>query len=142
MFQVSSFEKLVVKTFCCFLPLPLCKFWAKAWWPQQEKCYIPITHMHRLAVYVKKGFPFAWGLSLENSTDSYWCFRLALLHSVSYSCSPIDHLLRLYTQLFQMTNNLTQTDNFPTRIPDCESQSPALLDLLLFSDASICSFPH
>ena len=29
--------------------------------------------------------------------------------------------------------------NFPTRIPDCDSDSPALLDLFLFFDASICS---
>ena len=29
--------------------------------------------------------------------------------------------------------------NFPTRIPDCDSHSPALLDLFLSSDASICS---
>ena len=28
---------------------------------------------------------------------------------------------------------------FPTRIPDCDSQSPALLDLFISSDASICS---
>ena len=28
--------------------------------------------------------------------------------------------------------------NFPTRIPDCDFNSPALLDLFL-SDASICS---
>ena len=42
------------------------------------------THMHDLAVYVKEGFPFARDLSLENSADSYLCFRLALLHSVSY----------------------------------------------------------
>ena len=52
--------------------------------------YLPLirkdssTHMHGLAVYVKEGFPFAWGLSLENSEDSYLCFRFALLHSVSY----------------------------------------------------------
>ena len=52
--------------------------------------YLPLirkdssTHMHGLAVYVKEGLPFAWDLSLENSTDSYLCFRLALLHSVSY----------------------------------------------------------
>ena len=52
--------------------------------------YLPLirkdssTHMHGLAVYVKEGFPFAWDLSLENSADSYLCFRLALLHSVSY----------------------------------------------------------
>ena len=28
---------------------------------------------------------------------------------------------------------------FLSRIPDCDSHSPALLDLFLFSDASICS---
>ena len=39
--------------------------------------------------------------------------------------------------LSQMT--LNQMVNFPTRIPDCDSHSPALLDLFLSSDASICS---
>ena len=29
--------------------------------------------------------------------------------------------------------------NFPTRFPDCDSHSPAFLDLLLSSDDSICS---
>ena len=42
------------------------------------------THMHGLAVYVKEGLPFTQDLSLENSADFYLCFRLALLHSVSY----------------------------------------------------------
>ena len=40
--------------------------------------------MHGFAVYVKEGLPFAWDLSPENSADSYLCFQLALLHSVSY----------------------------------------------------------
>ena len=54
------------------------------------KGYLPLirkdssTQMHSLAVYIKKGLPFAWDLSLENSADSYLCFRLALLQSVSY----------------------------------------------------------
>ena len=42
------------------------------------------THIHGLAVCVKEGLPFARGLSLENSADSCLCFRLALLHLVSY----------------------------------------------------------
>ena len=52
--------------------------------------YLPLirkdssTHMHGLAVYVKEGLVFPWDLSLEKSADSYLCFRLALLHSVSY----------------------------------------------------------
>ena len=33
---------------------------------------------------MKEGLPFAQELSLENSADSYICFRLALLDSVSY----------------------------------------------------------
>ena len=51
-------------------------------------CEVPLiqkkssTHMHGLAVYVKEGLPFAWDLSLECPADL--CFRLALLHSVSY----------------------------------------------------------
>ena len=54
------------------------------------KGYLPLirkdssTHMHGLAVYVKEGLPFEQDLSLENSPDSYLCFRLALLRSVSY----------------------------------------------------------
>ena len=32
------------------------------------------TQMDGLAVYVKEELPFAWGLSLENSADSYLCF--------------------------------------------------------------------
>ena len=40
---------------------------------------------------------------------------------------------------FSISNELTQIVNFPTRIPDCDSHSPALLDLFLSSDASICS---
>ena len=43
-----------------------------------------IIHMPVLAVYVNEGLCFAQDLSLENSADSYLCFWLALLHSVSY----------------------------------------------------------
>ena len=39
---------------------------------------------------------------------------------------------------FYISNDLTQMVNFPTRIPVCDSQCPALLDLFI-SDASICS---
>ena len=52
--------------------------------------YLPLirkdsmTHMHVLAVYVKEGLRSAQDLSLENSADSYLCFQLALLYSVSY----------------------------------------------------------
>ena len=54
------------------------------------KGYLPlvqknsVTHVHGLAVYMKERLPFAEDLSLENSADSYLCFQLALLHSVSF----------------------------------------------------------
>ena len=40
---------------------------------------------------------------------------------------------------FSISKDLTQIVNFPTQISDCDSHSPALLDLFLSSDASICS---
>ena len=38
-----------------------------------------------------------------------------------------------------ISNELIQMVSSPTRIPDCDSHSPALLDLFLSFDASICS---
>ena len=156
--------------------------------------YLPLirkdsnTHMHGLAVFVKQGLPFGRDLSLENSADSYLCFRLALLHSVSYffflyrspssalctvfDCisSKIDEALSINLSAkvfvfgdfnvhhkdwltysggrdqpgelcynFFISNDLIQMVNFSTRIPDCDSHSPALLNLFLSSNASICS---
>ena len=108
-----------------------------------------ITHMHGLAVYVKEERRFAQDLSLENSVDS--CLRLALLHSVSYFFflyqSPFSSLCTVFDStssnihevLFFISNDLTQIVNFPTQILDFDSHRPALLDLFLSSDASICS---
>ena len=156
--------------------------------------YLPLmqkvstTDMHGVAVHVKEGLSFAQDLSPENSTDSYLCFRLALLHSLSYFfflyqspslalctvfdsiSSNIDEVLSINPSAnvfvfgdfnvhhkdwltysggtdrpgelcynFSISNDLTQMVNFPTRIPDCDSHSPALLDLFISSDTSICS---
>ena len=144
--------------------------------------------MHGLAVYLKEGLPFTRDLSLENFADSYLCFWLALLHSVSYFfffyqspslslcmvfysiSSCIDAILSINPSAnvfvigdfsvnhkdwltysgrtdrlaelcynFSISDELTQMVNFPTRILDCESHSPALLDLFISCDASICS---
>ena len=71
--------------------------------------YLPLirkdssTHMHGLAVYVKEGLPFAWDLSLENSADSYLCFRLTYVYCFTQcltSFSSIDYLLRRYARFF------------------------------------------
>ena len=40
---------------------------------------------------------------------------------------------------FSISNDLTQMVNSPTQIPDCDSHSPALFNLFISSDASICS---
>ena len=123
-------------------------------------------------------------LSLENSADSYLCFRLTLLPSVSSIhlaslfllypspssslctvfdsiSSNIDEVLSIipsavfvfrdfnvnYKDLltysgktdqpgevcynFSISNDLIQMVNFPSRIRDCNSHGPALLDLFL-----------
>ena len=144
--------------------------------------------MHGLTVYVKEGLSFKWDLSPENSADSYLCFRLVLLYSLSHFfflfrspslslcavfgsvSSNIDEVLLINPSAnvfvfgdfnvhhkdwltysggtdrpgelcynFSISNDLTQMVNFPTRIPDCDSHSPALLDLFISSEASICS---
>ena len=93
------------------------------------------SHMHGLAVYVKEGLLFPWDLSLESSADSYLGFRLNLLHSMSYFFflyrSPS---LSLCTVFDSVSSNVDEV-----RIPVCDSHSPALLDLCLSSDASVCS---
>ena len=141
--------------------------------------------MHGLGIDVKEVLPFARDIFLENSTDSYLCFQLYLLHSLSYFfflyqslswylctisdsiSSNIDEVLSINLKLmclfdynihhkdwltysggtdrsgelcynFSISNDLTQMDNFPTWIPDCDSHSPALLDFFLSSDTSIC----
>ena len=62
------------------------------------------THMHSLAVYVKEGVSFARDLSVENSADSYLCFELVLLHSVSYFLflcwSPSLSLCRVFDSIW------------------------------------------
>ena len=40
---------------------------------------------------------------------------------------------------FSISDDLTQMVNFPTQVPDCDSHNPALLDLFISSDVSICS---
>ena len=40
---------------------------------------------------------------------------------------------------FSISNNLVQMVNFPTQILDCDPQIPALSDLFISSDTSICS---
>ena len=41
--------------------------------------------------------------------------------------------------IFTISNDLTQMINSPTWITDCDSHSPAFLDLFISSDTSICS---
>ena len=41
--------------------------------------------------------------------------------------------------ILSISNDITQMVNIPTRIPNCDSHSSALLDLFISSDASICS---
>ena len=40
---------------------------------------------------------------------------------------------------FSISNDFTQMVNFPTQTPDCDSHSPALLDLFISSNTSIFS---
>ena len=154
--------------------------WLNWFWQFFVTGYLPLirkdssTHMHDLAVYVKEGLPFAQDLSLENSADSYLCFRLALLHSVSYFFflyrSPSSSLCTVFDSISSNIDEVLSinpsanvfvfgdfnvhhkdwltysggTDRSGKR-PYSDGQlsyldlSPALLDLFISSNASICS---
>ena len=53
----------------------------------------------------RKDLLFAWGLSLENSTDSYLCFWLALLHLVSYFFSLYISLSLSLSMVFDLISS-------------------------------------
>ena len=126
--------------------------------------YIPkefFIHMHGLAVDVKEGLPFAWYLSLENSTDCYLCFQLALLHSVSYFffiywspsflCNVFDSISSNIDEVLSInpSTNTFVFEDFNTHYKDWLTysdgtdrpveNSPALLVLFLSSGVGICS---
>ena len=67
------------------------------------------------------------------------CFSLETLTSTVRTGLPtLVELIDLVSSVI-ISNDLTQMVNFLTRIPDCDSHSPALLDLLFSPEASICS---
>ena len=107
--------------------------------------YLPLIrkdssiHMHGLAAYVK-GLPFARDLSLENFADSYLCFRVALLHSVSYFfflyrspfsslCMAFDFILSNMNEFFSInpSTNMFVFRDFNVHHKESEkSESPFL----------------
>ena len=67
------------------------------------------------------------------------CLSLETLLSIIMTGLPIlVELIDLVNSVI-ISNEFTQMVNSPTQIPDCDSHSPALLDLFLSSDASVCS---
>ena len=120
-----------------------------------------VTHLHGLAVYVKEGLSFAWGLSLENSQDSYLFFQVALLHSVLYFfllCrSPSSSLCIVFDAIsFSIDEVLSINPSVnvfvfgdlnilhknwltsPTQISDRDSHCPGLYYIFIYPDFSIC----
>ena len=67
------------------------------------------------------------------------CFSLETLTSTVRTGLPtLVELIDLASSVIT-SNDLTQMVNFLTQIPDCDSHSPALLDLIFSPEASICS---
>ena len=64
---------------------------------------------------------------------------LETLTSITKTGLPILVELIYLVNSVIISNDLTQMVNFPTRIPDCHSHSPPLLDLFLSSDPCIYS---
>ena len=86
-----------------------------------------IIHMHGLTVYVTQILPFTWDLSLENSADSYLCFRLGLLHSMS-------HFFLLYRSLSSSLSKVF--DSISSNINEVLSISPSA-NVFVFGDFNV-----
>ena len=81
-------------------------------------------------------------MKFSQSTHLLMCLSLGTLTSIIRTGSPYFGGTDRPGELcynFSISNDLTQMVNFPSWIPECDSHSPALLDLFLSSDASICS---
>ena len=78
-------------------------------------------------------------MRFSRSTHLLMCLSLETLTCIIRTGLPI--LLELIDLVNSViiSNDLTQMVNFPTQIPDCYCHSPALLDLFISSDTSICS---
>ena len=74
-------------------------------------------------------------MRFSQSIHLLMCLSLAALTSIIRTGLPI--LVELIDLV--ISSNLTEMVIFPTRIPDCDSHSPALLDFFLSSNASIYS---
>ena len=89
------------------------------------------THIHGLAVYVTERLPFPRDLSLENSADSYLCFRLAFLHSMSY-----------FSFLYQSPSSslCTVFDSISSNIDEVISINPSA-NVFVFGDFNFPKLP-
>ena len=101
-----------------------------------------ITHMHGLALYLKERLPFARETSLKNSVDSYLCFWLALLHSVSYFfflfwspsllCTVFDSISSNIDEVLSINRsaNVFVSGDFNVHHKDCVTYSGGLIELV------------
>ena len=78
-------------------------------------------------------------LSINPSANVFAFENFNVYHKdwLTYSCRPNSSGELCHN--FSFSDDLTQMVNFPTRIPDCDSHSPALLNLFPSSDTCICS---
>ena len=88
------------------------------------------NHMHGLTGYVKEGITFVWAISLENSADSYLCFRLALLCSLYYYffhyqspssslCTIFDYISSNIDEACLINPSQTTLPRWLTLLPGC-----------------------
>ena len=69
------------------------------------------------------------------SQSTHLLMRLSLMHITRTGLPVLMELIDLVNCV--ISNDLTQMANFPTRILDCDSHSPALLSLFISSDTLV-----
>ena len=77
-------------------------------------------------------------LSINRSANVFTFEGFNVNHKDWLTCSGGTDRLGEFCYTFSISNGRTEMANFPTRIIDCDSHSPALLDLFISSNTSIC----
>ena len=99
------------------------------------------THIHGLALYVNERLSFARDLSLEKSADSYLCFRLTLLHSVSYFFflywSPSSSLCTVFNSILANIDEVLSI-NPSANVEPCPSTTGRLSHYWLDLNGKLC----
>ena len=99
--------------------------------------YPPLFHLYALFDSISSNIDKV--LLISPSANAFVFGDFSVYHKDWLTYSGGAHRPGELCYILSISNDITLMINSPTRIPNCDSHSSALLDFFLSSDASICS---